>query len=98
MKTIRTIAALALALLAGGCGFHPLYGNTPDTAATSGELASIYVDPIKTPERLGYELRNTLIDLFDSSGRLSGNSYRLNITLTQKSEGVAGQNDAAMTP
>lgn len=97
MRTVWIIAALALALPAGGCGFHPLYGNTSDTAATAGEMALIYVDPIKTPERLGYELRNTLIDLFDSSGRLSGNAYRLSITLAQKSEGVAVQNDAAIT-
>src|SRR5262249_14963446 len=97
MRIVATIAALGLAVFASGCGFHPLYGDTPDTAATAGELASIYVDPIKQPERLGYELRNTLIDLFDASGRPSGNSYRLNITMSQKSEGVAVQNDAAIT-
>jgi LPS-assembly lipoprotein len=97
MKAIPTIAALALALSASGCGFHPLYGNGADTVATAGELASIYVEPIKQPERLGYELRNTLIDLFDSSGRQSENAYRLHVTMTQKSEGVAVQNDAAIT-
>ncbi len=97
MRLVGTIAALGLAMFASGCGFHPLYGNSADTTATAGELATIYVEPIKTPERLGYELRNTLIDLFDASGRPSGNDYRLQVTMTQKSEGVAVQNDAAIT-
>ncbi|MEI9930728.1 MAG: LPS assembly lipoprotein LptE [Rhizomicrobium sp.] len=96
MKAVRTTAALALAFAASGCGFHPLYGNSADTAATAGELALIYVDPIDE-QKLGYELRNTLIDLFDSSGRAYKNAYRLHVTLSEKSEGVAVQNDAAIT-
>ena len=95
MKRARISAAFAFAFAASGCGFHPLYGNSSDTAENADKLASIYVDPI--PERLGYELRNTLIDLFDSSGRASEDSYRLRVTLTQKSQGVAVQNDAAIT-
>lgn len=97
MRTVRIVAALALAFAAGGCGFHPLYGNSGATAETSDKLASIYVAPIQTPQRLGYELRNTLIDLFDSSGRMSENFYRLHVTLSQKSQGVAVTNDAAIT-
>jgi LPS-assembly lipoprotein len=96
MKPAPTIAALALALGTGGCGFHPLYGDTGATAQTADKLASIYVEPIGE-QRLGYELRNTLIDLFDSSGGPSRNTYRLKVTLTQKSQGVAVQNDAAIT-
>jgi LPS-assembly lipoprotein len=95
MRNVRIAAALALAFAASGCGFHPLYGNSGDTAQNADKLASIYVDPI--PERLGYELRNTLIDLFDSSGRASEDSYRLHVTLSEKSLGVAVQNDAAIT-
>jgi LPS-assembly lipoprotein len=94
MKT-RILAALALAGLAGGCGFHPLYGDNGTTAGTKEELATIYVDPI--PNRLGYEMRNQLIDLFDSSGRASHDSFRLHVTIGEKSEGVALQNDAAIT-
>ena len=91
----RVVLSLALAFLAGGCGFHPLYGDTGATAATAGKLAAIYVDPI--PDRLGYELRNELIDLFDSSGDATRDSYRLHVTINTKSEGVAVQNDAAIT-
>jgi LPS-assembly lipoprotein len=97
MKAVRVIGALAFAFVASGCGFHPLYGDTGATAQTADRLASIYVAPIETPQRLGYEMRNTLIDLFDSSGRMSENFYRLRVTLSQKSQGVAVQNDAAIT-
>jgi LPS-assembly lipoprotein len=96
MMRIRTIAALGLAMFASGCGFHPLYGNSADTAETADKLALIFVDPIGQ-QRLGYELRNTLIDLFDSSGHASEGAYRLHVTLSEKSEGVAVQNDAAVT-
>lgn len=97
MKAVRIIAALALAFPASGCGFHPLYGTSGATAETADKLASIYVAPIETPQRLGYELRNTLIDLFDASGRASQNTYRLHVTIATKSQGVAVQNDAAIT-
>jgi LPS-assembly lipoprotein len=96
MKQAWIIAALVLAAPVGGCGFHPLYGDTGATADTADKLASIYVEPIEG-QKLGYELRNTLIDLFDASGRPSAGTYRLRITLTHKSEGVAVQNDAAIT-
>lgn len=95
MTTARTIAVLLLASLAGGCGFHPLYGDSGATAETADKLAAIYVEPI--PDKLGYELRNTLIDLFDASGRSSEGAYRLRVILGTKSEGIAVQNDAAIT-
>lgn len=97
MRRAGIAAALVLALAAGGCGFHPLYGSSGTTAETADKMASIFVEPIATPQRLGYELRNTLIDLFDSSGHVSQNAYRLRVTLNQKSQGVAVQNDAAIT-
>ncbi len=96
MRRARIAAVLAFAFAASGCGFHPLYGNSSDTAQNADKLAAIYVDPIGK-DRLGYEMRNTLIDLFDASGRISEDTYRLKVTVTQKSEGVAVQNDAAIT-
>ena len=59
------------------------------------QLASIYVEPI--PERDGYEMRNTLIDLFNSDGVSAGKHYRLKITLNETSQGIALQNDATIT-
>jgi LPS-assembly lipoprotein len=95
MRKLGVLAALSLAFVASGCGFHPLYGSSGATAETADKMSRIYVDPI--PESLGYELRNQLIDLFDSSGRASEASYRLHVTYTQKTQGVAVQNDAAIT-
>jgi len=93
MRKLAPLVLLALPL--GGCGFHPLYGDTGATAGTADKLARIYVEPIR--DKLGYELRNELIDLFDSSVHPSQDSYRLHIALKTKSEGVAVQNDAAIT-
>jgi LPS-assembly lipoprotein len=91
-RAAMTIGVFAVA----GCGFHPLYGDTGATAETAEKLAVIYVDPIPD-NKLGYELRNELIDLFNASGDASKNVYRLRVTLNTKSEGVAIQNDAAIT-
>jgi LPS-assembly lipoprotein len=57
-------------------------------------MASIYVDPI--PDRTGYELRNRLIDLFDSS-RGGSKQYRLKVMLRDERRGIALQNDATTT-
>ncbi len=87
---MKIVAALMLAFMLAGCGFHPLYG-----AGLAPQLATIYVDPMA--ERDGYELRNTLIDLLGSNGRQAGKAYHLTITLKEGKEGVALQNDATIT-
>ena len=86
MRRITIIGAL---LLLGGCGFHPLYGGMNSDMQQT--LSSIYVEPV--PERIGYELRNTMIDLLDGPGTPSGASYRLKLGLTQTTQGIALQND-----
>ena len=83
-------AILATCFLLAGCGFHPLYAKR-----TAPELASVFVEPIA--ERDGYEMRNTLIDLFDSDGQETGKRYHLKITLSESSQGIALQNDATIT-
>ncbi|HTP76462.1 MAG TPA: LPS assembly lipoprotein LptE [Rhizomicrobium sp.] len=80
---------LAISLVLGGCGFHPLYGGMNSGMRT--ELASIYVEPV--PDRLGYELRNTMIDLLDGPGTDAGASYRLKLSLNETTQGLALQND-----
>ncbi len=86
----QVLILLCLANLAG-CGFHPLYGRDGALPVT---MASIYVEPIAEPT--GYELRNSLIDLFDSGG--SGpKQYHLKITLSGDTKGIALQNDATIT-
>lgn len=89
MIRIATIAALCVAL--AGCGFTPLYGG----GKVAPQLSSIYVEPIA--ERNGYELRTRLIELLNSDGVLAGKRYRLKITMTESSQGIALQNDATIT-
>src|SRR5471032_1778918 len=87
---MKKLVAIAGCVLLAGCGFHPMYGS-----ALAPQLSAIYVEPI--PERDGYELRNTLIDLLHSDGVLGGKLYRLKITMNENSQGIALQNDAAIT-
>jgi LPS-assembly lipoprotein len=90
MRRARTIAVLGLALGLYGCGFHPLYAipGTPHGAMRQ-ELGSIYVEPV--PDHLGYELRNSLIDVLDARGEPAGAAFRLRVTLEEKSDAVGVQ-------
>jgi LPS-assembly lipoprotein len=83
------LSALALS----GCGFHPLYGGA--NGGMSETLSTIYVEPVQ--DRLGYELRNELIDLLDGPGTARGATYRLTLGLTQTTQGIALQNNASIT-
>jgi LPS-assembly lipoprotein len=85
------LSAILLSLSLAACGFHPLYGRG---GASPAIMASIYVDPI--PERTGYELRNSLMDLLDSGGAGS-KRYRLNVRLADQRKGIALQNDSTIT-
>jgi LPS-assembly lipoprotein len=87
-----TLAALALS----GCGFHPLYGRIGEDPQAQEIFASIYVEPIEQ-ERIGYDLRNDLMDLLRASNRTTGTAYRLHVDVTETREGVALQNDATIT-
>jgi LPS-assembly lipoprotein len=86
-----TVLLVALLPLLAGCGFHPLYGD----AHLEPQLASIFVEPV--PERDGYELRNSLINLLASNGQSAGKAYHLKMTLNESNQGVALQNDATIT-
>ena len=88
---VRKMFVLLCAMSLAACGFHPLYGRG---GASPALMASIYVDPI--PDRTGYELRNSLTDLFDSGGGGS-KQYRLKVRLSDQRKGIALQNDATIT-
>jgi LPS-assembly lipoprotein len=89
MMKIATIAALCVAL--AGCGFTPLYGG----GKLSPQLSSIYVEEI--PERNGFELRTRLIEVLNTDGLMAGKRYRLKVSLSESSQGIALQNDATIT-
>ncbi len=97
MKTPSLLAALALALMAGGCGFHPLYGSGATSGALARNFSGIYVEPISdlTVANTGYDLRNTLIDVLDANQ--GAPRYRLTLTLGETTQGIALQNDATIT-
>ncbi len=74
---------LLAALLAGGCGFSPVYGShnnailSSDGAAVSG-LDSIRIGNI--PDREGQYLRNALIDRFYRGGYPADPRYMLEVS------------------
>jgi LPS-assembly lipoprotein len=91
---MKNLAVIACSMLLAGCGFHPLYA-VPDipNGGMQEQLRSIYVEPV--PERLGYQLRNQLIDLLDAQGETTGARYRLHVTLATKSEAIGVQSQTA---
>ena len=90
MNKLAALAAFLMLPLLSACGFQPLYGNN-----TAPQLSSIFVEDIA--ERNGFELRTRLIDILDSDGMQTNKRYRLKITLSDSSQGIALQNDAAIT-
>lgn len=91
---MKLAAIAACGLLAAGCGFHPLYA-VPDMPHGDMQktLQSIYVEPV--PDRLGYHLRNQLIDILDGRSQAPGAAYRLRVYLKQKSEAIGIQSQTA---
>jgi LPS-assembly lipoprotein len=87
---MKKLATLVVSFALASCGFRPMYGPSLEP-----QLAGIYVEPLA--ERDGYELRNTLIDLLGSDGRMAGKRYRLTVTLRESNQGEALRNDAAIT-
>jgi LPS-assembly lipoprotein len=92
---LRAAAALASVLALSACGFHPLYATDAAGIGPGSQIASIYVEPI--PERVGYQLRNALLDLFNAPGAPDSAAYRLKLTLHEMKQGVALRSDATIT-
>jgi LPS-assembly lipoprotein len=93
-NALRFCAALGLLPLAA-CGFHPLYGGTATGPGIARTLSEIYVEPI--PDRVGYQLRNALLDLFNATGRGDDAAYRLKLTLNEEEQAVALQTNTNIT-
>jgi LPS-assembly lipoprotein len=92
----KPLCGVALALATSACGFHPLYGEIGNKPGGQAVFGSIYVDPI-AGERIGYEFRNNLIQLLSGSAKPDGAIYRLKVTITQGTEGIAVEPDASIT-
>ncbi len=68
-------------------------GNRSGAQAVFG---SIYVDTIEG-ERIGYELRNILIDDLEGTAKPGAAVYRLKVTAKQSIEGIAVEPNATIT-
>ncbi len=79
-----------------GCGFHPLYGSNLEYGGAREVFSSVYVDPIEG-ERVGYDLRNSLIDNLNGAAKPAEARYRLKVTVSQYLQGIAVANNAAVT-
>ena len=86
-------SALIVSTLAG-CGFQPLYGHKGLVNA-SNELASIRIEPIR--DRIGQELHNHLLDLFNPHGRPARPLYTLKVILKSSSANIAVSKEAIAT-
>lgn len=91
MRATVVVGALVLT----GCGFHPLLGSVAQGPGIGDTLSAVYVDPI--PNRVGYQLRNDLLDLFNATGRADGAAYHLKLSLTEAEQAVALQTNTNIT-
>ena len=96
MRIFAPIAALALALALSACGFRPLYATNGAEPGPMAQMAAIYVETDDT-EIVGYELRNAIIDLLQSTNDPRAAKYKLHFTARQTREGVINAPDAAIT-
>jgi LPS-assembly lipoprotein len=84
---LRTVAGALLfagcaAGLAGGCGFHPMYGErTSQATPVAVDLAGVRVSPI--PDRSGQLLRNELERLLDPGAEDVAGRYTLSVQLDE---------------
>jgi LPS-assembly lipoprotein len=92
----HALAVLPVVLALQGCGFHPLFARAGDDAQGQQVFKTIYVEPIDG-ERVGYEVRNSLIDLLRGTQKTDSALYRLQVEVKQTIEGVAVQTNASIT-
>jgi LPS-assembly lipoprotein len=92
---LRLFAALLCCACVGACGLHPLYGDNAVAPHLADTLSQVYVEQI--PDRVGYQLRNDLLDLFNATGRGDDAAYRLRLRLTEEEQAVALQTNTNIT-
>ena len=89
------VAALALTLVAGACGFRPLYGTTSDQAPMIEQLSQIEVGVI--PDRSGQILRNYLLEQLNPRGRPTSPGYLLAVSITESQQELGIRSDDTAT-
>lgn len=98
-STRARITALTLvlgaSLMAGGCGFQPLYGSGPVTASAATELASVEIVPVR--RRIAQQIRNHLISTMSPPGTAAPALYRLQFVPTESTRNVFVQANSDVT-
>ncbi len=89
---MRALAALAMALMLGACGLHPLYGGGSGGKVGS-VLTQIEVAPIEG--QAGYLVSNAVRDRLAANG--GAPLYRLEIRLDDKIIGLGVRRDDTVT-
>ena len=91
----RLLALLAVVISLAGCGFQPLYGTAGGTRNLPADLARIQIAPI--PDRLGQQVRNTLLDQLNPSGEPAAADYILTVKLDLNRQGLGYRKDESIT-
>lgn len=90
------LAVLPGFALLGGCGFRPLYAESPDgNPVTADRLRAI--DVPEAESILGFEVRNALLQQFNPGNRPTSSQYRLQLQLSEADVDLAVQPDATVT-
>jgi len=90
-----------LALLLGGCGFRPMYGQFADGESDLRDvMANIRVASITEdgrPSRIGQVIRNNLLDRLTPFGETTQAEYLLKVTFLVEEHGYGIREDESVT-
>ena len=87
-------AAAGLLLALAGCGFQPLHAERSGVAATTA-LARIAVEPMEG--RMGFELRNRLLDRLTPGGAPVDPDYSLRVKIEETRQPLVVQTDTRIS-
>jgi LPS-assembly lipoprotein len=91
----RRAALLGLCALLGGCGFRPLLKPAGDTAGVREELAAVQVPALTG--RVGYLVRDGLLDQLNPTGAQVPSRYQLAIRLRRRTAALGIQLNNTIT-
>ncbi len=94
-QTLLAILALGASLALGGCGFRPLYGETPEGTSSFDSLETVQIAAL--PDRTGQRLHNLLRDRINPRGQPNQPEYVLRVSLSERTEALAIDEDETAT-
>ena len=94
---IGAAAALAAALVVGGCGYRPLYGEQGAVADSPAREQLSQVKIVGIADRRGQMLRNYLLDRMNPRGEPASPRYHLSVTTVESSRITDSRADGTAT-